>query len=84
MNLQRVMILGTLVIGAIVLGLPAEAQFSPNSNPPRGGTSGSSSDIGLRLAFVATSTIIGFGIGWLLSGKGKDAREVIIGMLVIM
>jgi len=74
MNLKRTTILGGLAVASIATGLPAEAQSMF-------GQEGGNSSAGLRVTLVIASTAIGFGVGWLMTDRARDARHVIGGAL---
>jgi type IV secretion system protein VirD4 len=80
MEIQNKLALGSMVAVSMLIGLPAEAQslFSQTGN------SSSGTGAGYRVILVLASTAIGFGLGWLMTEKARDARHIVGGLLAFV
>lgn len=84
MSWQKSLPLAAITIGALLLMyLPVEAQTSVTGHSPITSRSAPTSYTSVRIIIVITSTMIGFCIGWLLSGKAKEVREVVLFVMAI-
>jgi len=83
MKLQRTTILGGLAVVSLISVTPAEALSVVDLGRDFTGTGGAGSGggAGLRITLVIASTLVGFGLGWLMTDKAKDARHIVGGML---
>lgn len=86
MNLKRTTILCLLAVVSLISATLAEAQSVVDLNRGFAGAGGTTSvsGAGLRITLVIASTVIGFGLGWLMTDKARDARHIVGGMLAFV